>query len=87
MNAADVPKYVFKSQAWSLLPVIQKYYESEGGKRHWCGVMEKGQAMEPAPQLVEKVRPMYQMLVTSEEEPKEAMGKIAFKKQADTKAG
>ena len=64
MNAADVPKYVFKSQAWSLLPVIQKYYESEGGKRHWCGVMEKGQAMEPAPQLVEKVRPMYQMLLS-----------------------
>jgi len=28
-----------------------------------------------------------QAMVTSEEEPKEAMGKIAFKKQADTKTG
>ena len=33
MDAAEIPEYVFESLARSLLPVIQKYYESEGGKR------------------------------------------------------
>lgn len=33
MDAAEIPKYVFESLARSLLPVIQKYYESEGGKK------------------------------------------------------
>ena len=33
MNAAEIPEYVFESLARSLLPVIQKYYESEGGKK------------------------------------------------------
>ena len=33
MGAAEVPEYVFESLARSLLPVIQKYYESEGGKK------------------------------------------------------
>ena len=33
MGAAEIPKYVFESLARSLLPVIQKYYESEGGKK------------------------------------------------------
>ena len=28
-----IPEYVFESLARSLLPVIQKYYESEGGKK------------------------------------------------------
>ena len=32
MDAAEIPEYVFESLARSLLPVIQKYYESEGGK-------------------------------------------------------
>lgn len=34
MDATEIPEYVFESLARSLLPVIQKYYESEGGKRH-----------------------------------------------------
>ena len=33
MDAAEIAEYVFESLARSLLPVIQKYYESEGGKR------------------------------------------------------
>lgn len=33
MDAAKIPEYVFESLARSLLPVIQKYYESEGGKK------------------------------------------------------
>ena len=33
VDATEIPKYVFESLARSLLPVIQKYYESEGGKK------------------------------------------------------
>ena len=33
IDAAEIPEYVFESLARSLLPVIQKYYESEDGKR------------------------------------------------------
>ena len=33
MDAAEIPEYVFESLARSLLPVIQKYYESEGDKK------------------------------------------------------
>ena len=33
MDAAEIPEYVFESLARSLLPVTQKYYESEGGKK------------------------------------------------------
>ena len=33
MDAAEIPEYVFESLARSLLPVIQKYYECEGGKK------------------------------------------------------
>ena len=33
MDAAEIPEYVFESLARSLLPVIQKYYESECGKK------------------------------------------------------
>ena len=33
VDAAEIPEYVFESLARSLLPVIQKYYESEDGKR------------------------------------------------------
>ena len=32
-DATQIPEYVFESLARSLLPVIQKYYESEGGKK------------------------------------------------------
>ena len=31
--AAEIPEYVFESLARSLLPIIQKYYESEDGKK------------------------------------------------------
>lgn len=33
MDVAEIPEYVFESLARSLLPVIQKYYESEDGKK------------------------------------------------------
>ena len=33
MDAAEIPEYVFESLAQSLLPIIQKYYESEDGKK------------------------------------------------------
>ena len=33
MDAAEILEYVFESLARSLLPVIQKYYESEGGNK------------------------------------------------------
>ena len=33
VDATKIPEYVFESLARSLLPVIQKYYESEGGKK------------------------------------------------------
>ena len=33
IDAAEIPEYVFESLARSLLPVIQKYYESEDGKK------------------------------------------------------
>ena len=33
MDAAEILEYVFESLARSLLPVIQKYYESADGKK------------------------------------------------------
>ena len=33
MDAAEIPEYVFESLARSLLPVIQKCYESADGKK------------------------------------------------------
>lgn len=33
MDAAEIPEYVFESPARSLLPVIQKYYESAESKK------------------------------------------------------
>ena len=36
VDAAEIPEYVFESLARSLLPVIQKYYESEGGKKSFA---------------------------------------------------
>ena len=32
-DVAKIPEYVFESLARSLLPVIQKYYESADGKK------------------------------------------------------
>ena len=36
VDAAEIPEYVFESLARSLLPVIQKYYESEDGKKEFA---------------------------------------------------
>ena len=33
VDTAEIPEYVFETLARSLLPVIQKYYESEDGKK------------------------------------------------------
>ena len=33
VDEAEIPEYVFESLARSLLPIIQKYYESEDGKK------------------------------------------------------
>ena len=33
VDVAEIPEYVFESLARSLLPVIQKYYESADGKK------------------------------------------------------
>ena len=33
VDAAEIPEYVFESLERSLLPVIQKYYESADGKK------------------------------------------------------
>ena len=33
VDAAEIPEYVFESLARSLLPVIEKYYESADGKK------------------------------------------------------
>ena len=33
VDAAEIPEYVFESLARSLLPVIQKYHESEDGNK------------------------------------------------------
>ena len=36
MDAAEIPEYVFEPLARSLLPLIQKYYESEDGKKEFA---------------------------------------------------
>lgn len=33
MDAAEIPEYVYESLARSLLPTVQKYYESDEGKQ------------------------------------------------------
>ena len=33
VDEVEIPEYVFESLARSLLPIIQKYYESEDGKK------------------------------------------------------
>ena len=33
MDAAEIPEYIYESLARSLLPTIQKYYESDEGKQ------------------------------------------------------
>ena len=49
MDAAEIPEYVFESLARSLLPVIQKYYESEDGKKAFSEWKATKQASGKAP--------------------------------------
>ena len=44
VNAAEIPEFVYESLARSLLPVIQKYYESDEGKRAFAEWKEKNEA-------------------------------------------
>ena len=49
VDAAEIPEYVFESLARSLLPVIQKYYESEDGKKAFTEWKAKKQTSDKAP--------------------------------------
>ena len=49
VDAAEIPEYVFESLARSLLPVIQKYYESEDGKKVFAEWKAKKQASDKVP--------------------------------------
>jgi len=44
VNSAEIPEFVYESLARSLLPVIQKYYESDEGKRVFAEWKEKKEA-------------------------------------------
>lgn len=46
VNSAEIPEYVYESLERSLLPVIQKYYESDEGKRAFAEWKEKKKAAE-----------------------------------------
>ncbi len=46
VNCAEIPEFVYESLARSLLPVIQKYYESDEGKREFAEWKEKKKAAE-----------------------------------------
>ena len=48
VDAAEIPEYVFESLARSLLPVIQKYYESEDGKKVFAEWKAKKENMDCA---------------------------------------
>ena len=39
--SAEIPEFVYESLARSLLPVIQKYYEGDEGKRAFAEWKEK----------------------------------------------
>ena len=42
IDTAEVPAFVYEALARSLLPVIQKYYESDEGKRAFAEWKQKG---------------------------------------------
>lgn len=44
VNSAEIPEFVYESLARSLLPVIQKYYESNEGKRAFAEWKETKEA-------------------------------------------
>ncbi len=46
VNSAEIPEFVFESLARSLLPVIQKYYESDDGKKAFAEWKEKKEDVE-----------------------------------------
>lgn len=46
VNSAEIPEFVYESLARSLLPVIQKYYESNEGKRAFSEWKEKKEVAE-----------------------------------------
>ena len=46
VNSAEIPEFVYESLARSLLPVIQKYYESDEGKRAFSDWKEKKEVAE-----------------------------------------
>ncbi len=46
INSAEIPEFVYESLARSLLPVIQKYYESDEGKRAFAEWKEKKETAE-----------------------------------------
>ena len=48
VDAAEIPEYVFESLARSLLPVIQKYYESECGKKAFAEWKAKKEILDSA---------------------------------------
>ena len=43
-NSEEIPEFVYESLARSLLPVIQKYYESDEGKRAFAEWKAKKEA-------------------------------------------
>ena len=44
INSEEIPEFVYESLARSLLPVIQKYYESDEGKRAFAEWKAKKEA-------------------------------------------
>ena len=48
MDAAEIPEYVFESLARSLLPLIQKYYEIEDGKKAFAELKAKKEILDSA---------------------------------------
>ena len=48
MDAAEIPEYVFESLARSLLPLIQKYYEIEDGKKAFAEWKAKKEILDSA---------------------------------------
>lgn len=46
VNSAEIPEFVYESLARSLLPVIQKYYESDERKRAFSEWKEKKEVAE-----------------------------------------
>ena len=49
VDAVEIPEYVFESLARSLLPGIQKYYESEDGKKAFAEWKATKQASDKVP--------------------------------------